>query len=952
VGVLHDSLAEVKAGVGGVVLVVGEQGVGKSSLLRAGLGYARDAGCQLVWGVADELGRRIPLWLMGEVLGRVEGVPAGAGVLGGDAVAAGVERLLAGVDRLCAESPVVLVAEDLQWADEASLLVWLRLCRATAQLPLLLAGSCRPEAGADVARLRRAAGDRGGVVVDLDPLRPEEVRELAELLAGGRPGRRLAGVVERAEGNALYARELVDGMVRAGRVQVSGGVAELSPGPGLRVPESLAAAIEGRLAALPQDAMQVLRWGALLGLEFSVADLGVVSGWSAAELMRVVDAATGAGVLAEAGVRLRFRHGLIRQVLYEGMPAGLRAALHLEAARMLAGSGAAPERVAAQLVPAGLDAERAGLAAGDPRSAGEDSDARLMPGGETDALEVPVDEWVVAWLAEAAPVLIYRAPAVAAQLLHGMLSQLRDDDPRRAGLAASLVVVLFRLERFPEVERAGLRLLAQDTDPQRMAQTSWLVAYALMRTGRADEALARMTQELARPGLTESHQARLHALKAMIFNGTGDIDQGENAARQAIAAAQRAGDRLAEGYALHALSTVSFVRRDQAGMLEHIDRGLSLIDLDPETTDLRLLLLANRAFELAELDRQGEAIATARQAVALAERAGVPGIHMTRSVLGLMHYDACEWDDSLAELEQVSTAVVPIYVRLAVHGARALIAGHRDDREAAARQLRVLDEIDLSLASSRSNAHFALLARSLAIEQEGRLAEAMGVLAECLEPGVAEGMPGGYLLTTPLVRLALAVGDGETAAAAVRLAAAEADREPVPFKVAAAERCRGLVAGDPVPVLTAAAYFRAAGRPVYLAEALEDAAVLEIGRGDASMAREYLTEAMTIYAGLGASWDAERAGARLRPFGVRVARTAVRGRAVSGWEALTPTEVKVAYLVGDGRSNPDVAAELFLSRNTVQTHVSHILAKLGARSRSEIIREAFLHPPAAAGRSA
>ncbi len=59
--------------------------------------------------------------------------------------------------------------------------------------------------------------------------------------------------------------------------------------------------------------------------------------------------------------------------------------------------------------------------------------------------------------------------------------------------------------------------------------------------------------------------------------------------------------------------------------------------------------------------------------------------------------------------------------------------------------------------------------------------------------------------------------------------------------------------------------------------------------------------------------------------------------------ALTPTEKKIAYLVGDGQANPDIAAELFLSRNTVQTHVSHILAKLGARSRAEIICEALQH---------
>jgi hypothetical protein len=131
-GVLQGLLAEVKAGVGGVVLVVGEQGVGKSSLLRAGL----DRGGGGVGGVG--------------------------GCDGGDAVKAGMERILAAVDRLCAESPVVLVVEDLQWADEASLLVWHRLSRSVSQLPLLLAGSCRPEAGPVVARLRRGVGERGG----------------------------------------------------------------------------------------------------------------------------------------------------------------------------------------------------------------------------------------------------------------------------------------------------------------------------------------------------------------------------------------------------------------------------------------------------------------------------------------------------------------------------------------------------------------------------------------------------------------------------------------------------------------------------------------------------------------------------------------------------------------------------------------------------------------------
>jgi DNA-binding CsgD family transcriptional regulator len=162
--------------------------------------------------------------------------------------------------------------------------------------------------------------------------------------------------------------------------------------------------------------------------------------------------------------------------------------------------------------------------------------------------------------------------------------------------------------------------------------------------------------------------------------------------------------------------------------------------------------------------------------------------------------------------------------------------------------------------------------------------------------------------------------------------------------IAMTNHCRGLVAGDPELVLSAADYFRAAGRVFHWAQALEDGAALEAERGQLTVAQEHLAAAVGLYTGLGAAWKIDQAATRLRPYGVRPVRSAHRARPASGWEALTPTEVKVAYLVADGRSNPDVAAELFLSRNTVQTHVSHILAKLGARSRAEIIREAVRHP--------
>jgi DNA-binding CsgD family transcriptional regulator len=94
--------------------------------------------------------------------------------------------------------------------------------------------------------------------------------------------------------------------------------------------------------------------------------------------------------------------------------------------------------------------------------------------------------------------------------------------------------------------------------------------------------------------------------------------------------------------------------------------------------------------------------------------------------------------------------------------------------------------------------------------------------------------------------------------------------------------------------------------------------------------------------GLQAHWDIRRAEGRLRSYGIR--RT-VRGRrgqhARRGWEALTPTELKIAAMVAAGESTSDIARDMFMSRRTVQTHISHILAKLGAKGRVNIVREAL-----------
>lgn len=173
------------AGNGGAVWIEGERGSGKSELLSTALADVGGDGVQVAWAVADEFSRRSPLRVMLECLGvtadsllsnaagigwRQPGGTAPRTWSGGDPVVVGVNQLLAIVAQRCERGPMVLVVDDLQWADEATILLWHRLSVATLQQPLLLIASSRPPVGRkDVARLRMGIERRGGDIIDLAP---------------------------------------------------------------------------------------------------------------------------------------------------------------------------------------------------------------------------------------------------------------------------------------------------------------------------------------------------------------------------------------------------------------------------------------------------------------------------------------------------------------------------------------------------------------------------------------------------------------------------------------------------------------------------------------------------------------------------------------------------------------------------------------------------------------
>jgi DNA-binding CsgD family transcriptional regulator len=916
---LRGLLAGVVAGVGGTVLVEGEQGIGKTTLLRHVFSAAADR-CHLAWATADEPERRFPLGLIADCFGpqgrlaatgeAADPGPAGADgrhhVLSGDPVLAGVERMLALADRLCAAGPLVVVAEDLQWADEASVLVWHQLSRATRQAPLLVVGSLRPApVREDLARVRRAVTARGGHLVTLGPLAPPEVSDLVGTVVGGQPGHQLAKLAERTGGNPLYARELADALVRGEQVQVTAGIAELTGRDAdVRVPVSLAGAISARLASLSDDTAAALNWAAVLGQEFSIIDLEVVTRLDAGALIKVVRETVAAGVAAEAGPRMRFRHGLIREAVYESMPVSLRSALHLQAARALADAGAAPERVAAQLVAAPDIADR----------------------------------WVRDWLIEAAPVLAYRAPQVTADLLRGVLVQVTKDDQDRERLEAVLVQVEFLLMHDEEVQRVGRKLLASTHDPDRAAEVAWLVAYSLMRTVRSADAASMIEQALTRPGLSEVHTARLSALYSMTLIGSGRADEGIKVAGEALAKAQAIGDPLATGYAMQSSMWYVFQTGDFAEMLDRTDQTLDVIGDDPQTIDLHLLLLMNRFTLLGSLDRPVEALATAHQALALGERAGTSRLREIHSNLAAFYFDLGQWDDALIELESVVAAPEPELQKVLARALAALIGGHRDDSAALEEHLAAIKGVPVGDIAWAKPIGEAFLARAVAAERAGHPDEAEAALAECLEPNLAQyiGIQNDVVLPM-LTRLAVTAGHDDAAAAACAVAV-----EGVAETTAA--HCRGLVESDPAALMAVADTYLPATRPLHRALALEDAAVVYAKRTELRAARAAAIEALDLYEALGASWDIRRAVARLRPLRIR-RRPHSSHRPNFGWDALTPTELKIAYLVADRQSNPDIAAALCLSRNTVQTHVSHILTKLGARSRAEIVHEVAAHPP-------
>ena len=355
---LRAAWQRASAGTAGVVMLCGEAGSGKTRLLIELAGEARTGGATVLAGRCVEDGvvafgpftealrphvaipAALPEWVVTELarllpeLDREAAAPEGEPF---DARHRLFEAVAAAVGHAARQSPVLLVVEDLHWADPATIQMLTHVIRTVSWAPLLVAGSMRDKS---VPALDAALGDLHREQrlkrVELDGLSEHEVGELAAVWwgTGASPPGLTAAVHRRTGGNPLFVEELVRHLVES---QPGQPAEALVGAAGTEVPEGVRAVIDRRLARLPDAAGDAVRAAAVAGEEFALADVAAVCEAGDDVVADALDAVVAAGLVDELAVpgRYRFAHALVREAVLAGLTATRRALLHRRMAAVL-----------------------------------------------------------------------------------------------------------------------------------------------------------------------------------------------------------------------------------------------------------------------------------------------------------------------------------------------------------------------------------------------------------------------------------------------------------------------------------------------------------------------------------------------------------------------------------------------------------------------------------------
>ena len=897
--------------LGQMVVVRGVAGIGKSRLVREFLSLARESGAVVLIGRCSPAAADVPLRPLREaLLGADRSGLRPSGDLGPflPALAAvvpdwasppdpGADRgtivLAEGLLRLMAQwstaphKAVVLAIEDLHWADAETLKVVEYLADNLAGQPAMVVVTLREgEAGAGTDLVGALYARRAVVSIDLPALDAPQCEVVLRECLGVEavPADLLAAVVARCDGIPFFIEELL--------------ASTLADPAGTALPKSIGAALEARLACLPDGAAQLVRYAAVLGRQFDWHLVAAALRWPPEEVIGALRQAMSAQLIDTTGAAYRFRHALTVEAA--------QGALLPEERRTVS----ARLSEALETLHPGLEGELCQLAANLAEGAGE------------------ADRASVLWL-EAARRALDEGSLASAEAL---ALRVRDQRPIEADrLLLSTWVMAGQPLRALEV---GERILASCVGPAVQTEVRFDLVDAMVDAGRWDDASNYLEKLRGDPG--PSYAARRAIGNSEVALARNDRPAAMAFARAALADAQAAGaiyltcralwlvGRVERGRDTAAASAAFEEAYDYASRHDlPVYRARSLLELG--IIDMFDRLATGRL----EKARQEALRAGALSAVAMIDL-HLAGTYSVRGQTALT-LEAAGRCEQASRSFSLSSLPMSLALQAVAHG----ISGNRramDDAIAAMRDS----------AGDRDTAQMIALANGVSICHlgDGQLPEAIDAMDSAMgllrsASGGARDFPGRWAL---MRTVADDGGEG------------------------AREQCRALELGTPMSRATLwAADAVAAGRKGEDAESLFAAADEELGRLEGGFLRSlarmlvapcahhdswgapavWLRESLVNFEDLELTNFAHQCRLGLRAMGEAVPRSGrpdqLRVPAPLAAQGVTAREVEVMAHVAAGHSNRDIAERLHLSVRTVEKHVERVLMKTGS-TRSELWR--------------
>jgi DNA-binding NarL/FixJ family response regulator len=957
---LEQLLDEAAGGRAQMALVTGESGMGKTRLVDELAARASAGGARVLFGECIELAAGelpyAPIVSALRPLARrgdpaLDAIGAARADLAqllpelGPPIARGAdignvtpqarlfEALLALLDRLGSEAPVVLVVEDLHWADPSTRDFLIFLSRALCRERVLVVGTYRSDElhrrhplRPVVAELER--GERGRRI-ELRPFTREElVAQLADIL-GAEPERLLVDrLLARSEGNPLFVEELL----AAGR----DGRGELPP--------TLRDALILRVEALPEPAQEVLRVVAA-GQRLEHDVLREVSGLDGRPLREALRECVAHGLLVpDDGGRYAFRHALLREAVVDDLLPGEQIELHRALAQALERRlDEEPGRGAAATLDACAEVAHHYAEAGDRPNAFR---AALLAAVHAERVHANAE---AAALRERALELWPRLPdpAAIAGFDHVELLRRTADDHELAGDYNRMRTLL--REALDEIDPAA--------EPRRAAAILERLGHARWALGKGSEALATYEEALALlpPGDASPERAMVLAARGRAMMLAGRFADGVERCQEAIDAARAAGDAVVEMHALNSLgvcqtalgdieSGVAALRRSIAMARERDDapgvhRGFSnLCDA---------LYMSGRTTEAHEVAREG-----------LAELQATGRCRWLSVMQAELAFHLGRWEDTdrLVSQEAVMRSTGGARINSLLRRGE-LLLGRGDVEEA----LPLLEEAHDRTARSLEDQWHGPVAATLAeaYRRRRRFDDARTAIATGIErisddrARLARVGAAGAATEADAAQLARDLGREADEAEAVRraaelatlaeeaAAAPEARARPrvaVYRAIAAAEAARAAGRAEPEAWAAIAARWEELADPYEAAQAHWREAEAHAQAGDRAAAQDAAARAYEVATRLGSRWLADELDVLARRARLRLGPDEEEREPApepADELGLTAREREVLMLLAQGRTNREIGEALFMAEKTASVHVSRILAKLDVRSRTE-----------------